>query len=784
MQHTKTIAFLSVFLLPGFTAAQNAGPVGANSREELTVTARRVEENLQDVPIAVSAFTEQELTRRNLRELEDIALATSGFSFEDYGGGFGVPVVRGGSQLRIQDLDQTTSVFLDGVFIPRQYMVDFGTVGFERVEVIKGPQSALFGRNAFLGAVNYVSGGPTEELEIDIRGTLGSDRRNDISGEISGPILGDYLGGRVIAAYSEFDGTWPNNHPNAGINFDNNGTSGNLGGFENTTIGVNLESSPIEQLQLEFDYYRSERFQEMQASARLESSANDLNCSFDPAFQGGRNRLFCGELPLMFDPLPGGSAPGSTVVVDPRGYFLDVKTDFYHLGADIEITENWGLVYELGRSDSETKAAGAGDRDPVAGSFNPFNPATPVNYFGTTPSGTNEFTSHEIRLEFNQGPWTAFVGYFTSEIDDFASNDLILAPLLDTTPFVIDPVNGPSGVPFFTLSSAATLVDTDAFFGRVGWTSPSGRWNLAAEARYADEEKRLDSDTDTTADGIFRDSWTAFTPRFTVDYRLTDYQMLYASIAKGAKSGGFNDVVFDESQRSFDPDENWTYEIGSKNEWLDGELRLNAAVFYTDWQDLQISSTPLGDIPPGITVLPTVVDNTGGAEIWGIELDGAWLATEMLSFDYAMSLTSAEYSGGSRSLRIANIGACDGITCPANGDISGNKLQRQPAFQASVGAALQGEWSGDWQWYLRGDVAHQSKQYVDELNLATISERTLVNTRFELTRGQWTAALWAQNLFDERYVANSFFLANANGTSYVPIFGQQRTFGLTVSFSL
>jgi iron complex outermembrane receptor protein len=102
--------------------------------DDITVTARRVEERLQDVPIAVSAFSADEMVRRNMRELEDIALATPGFSYEDYGGGFGVPVIRGGSQLRIQDLDQTTSVYLDGVYLPRQYMVDFGTVGFERIE--------------------------------------------------------------------------------------------------------------------------------------------------------------------------------------------------------------------------------------------------------------------------------------------------------------------------------------------------------------------------------------------------------------------------------------------------------------------------------------------------------------------------------------------------------------------------------------------------------------------------------------------------------------------------
>ncbi|MEQ8515483.1 MAG: Plug domain-containing protein, partial [Chromatocurvus sp.] len=106
----------------------SAQEAGASKLEEVTITARRIEESLQDVPIAISAFTSDEMRKRGMRELEDVALATSGFSFEDYGGGYGVPVIRGASQQRIQDLDQTVSVFLDGIYLPRQYMVDFGTV--------------------------------------------------------------------------------------------------------------------------------------------------------------------------------------------------------------------------------------------------------------------------------------------------------------------------------------------------------------------------------------------------------------------------------------------------------------------------------------------------------------------------------------------------------------------------------------------------------------------------------------------------------------------------------
>lgn len=772
MKYAQAILFVvAAVFVSGTTAAQSR-------MEEITTTARKAEENVQDVPIAISAFSKLEMERRGMRELEDVALATPGFAFEDYGGGYGVPVIRGGAQLRIQDLDATTSVYLDGVYLPRQYMLDFGTLGFDRIEIVKGPQSALFGRNAFLGAVNYVSGGPTDELFTEVRGMVGSDERYDLSAEIGGPIFGEALGARAIVAYSEFDGTWDNQNPNYdGRDYGTRGTTDNMGGWENTTVGLNLESQ-LGQLALDLDYYRVERFQEQQWNVRVEASFGDTNCS--PTFFGGP-RFYCGQIPQTFSPLPGGSPPGTESVVDPRAYLLDVETDFVQGRARFEINDSWSLVYQLGYADSEVTSAGSNDRDPLLGSFD-FGGGGPFFGVNITPNGTNEYLSNELRVEFNDGPWSFLAGVFTSKIEDFDLFDFAFAPFQDPTPLNIDPEQGLSGDFFILpLTRAATDVTTNAIFARVGWESPSGRWRVGAEGRYQDEEKELDPNTLDPGSGRFKDSWTVFTPRFTVDYRISDDKLVYGSLAKGAKSGGFNNTVFDESQRSFDPDENWTFEVGSKNDFFDGKVRFNAAIFYTDWSDLQINSSPIG-IPPGATP-PAIVDNTGGAEIWGIELDGAWFATDILSFDYAFSYNNAEYSSGSKSSRIGLIGGCDGSVCPEDGDISGNQVQRQPEVQTNVGAALTGYFAGDWGYYARADVSYQSKQYIDELNLAWVPDRTLVNARLELSNGPWTAALWAKNLFDEEYAANSFFIATPFGTSYIPILGQQRTFGLTVTFS-
>jgi iron complex outermembrane receptor protein len=402
-----------------------------------------------------------------------------------------------------------------------------------------------------------------------------------------------------------------------------------------------------------------------------------------------------------------------------------------------------------------------------------------------TAAGTNKFTSHELRGEFSQGQWSAMLGVFGGKIEDFDLFDFANAPYRDPTPFVISPTAGiqcPSCLSVLRLTRAATDVTTQAIYGRLAWESADKLWRLGVEARYQDEEKKLNPNTLNPAVRQFKDDWQTFTPRLTVDYRLSADRLLYSSLAKGAKSGGFNNTVFNESQRAYDPDQNWTFEVGSKNSLLDGQLKLNAAVYYTDWKDLQINSSPIG-IPPGTTP-PAIVANTGGAKIWGIELEGTWLATDMVSVDYGVTYVNSEYTNGSKSARIGLTGGCDGIVCPADGSIGGNQLQRQPAFQLAIGPAVGGNFGDGWSWYARADVNYQSKQYMDELNLAWLPDRTLVNVRVEVSKGPVTASLWARNLFDEEYGANGFFVATPFGTSYTPLMGELRTYGLTVKYEL
>ena len=143
---SKVAYFLSLTMAFGGVANVNAQETETEIvLEELIVTARKIEESVQDIPVAISAFSKDQLRKRSVEELEDVALQTPGLTFEDFSnGGFGTPVIRGASQFSVTQLEQNVSTFFDGVYIPRNYALDLGASSIDRIEVVKGPQSALY----------------------------------------------------------------------------------------------------------------------------------------------------------------------------------------------------------------------------------------------------------------------------------------------------------------------------------------------------------------------------------------------------------------------------------------------------------------------------------------------------------------------------------------------------------------------------------------------------------------------------------------------------------------
>lgn len=827
-------AVSAVALLTGGSALAQQGQQAQRGvmLEEIVVTARKVEESIQRIPVAVSALNADQIARLGVQGLRDVAKFTPAFSFENLTGPVSLPVIRGVSQNRVDLPVQNVATFFNGVYLQRAYMVDASLLEIERLEIVKGPQTALYGRNAFAGAINFVTRKPTDDYQLKVEGTVGNKKRYGAKASVSGPIIEGKLRGLLAAGFDKFDGSWKNNHPLA--NADGANTKGRVGGYDKKSLLVSLNAQPIEAIEIDFSYSLSDLDNEGPANYQMGatgifSSFNGLNCS-PRTFPGSplQNRLWCGEIPVFPVIQPGETRPPG-IVVDPRVFSQRGESEIISAKINYEIIEGLNIAYLFGRTSTDVQSRGSSPRDPTRGVQPPqaaaFVPLIGLTNFDSQPNGALSSWSHEFRVDYQQADSflsRVLVGASQSRaFDDFRLIGEFVRPVSLEEPIIRTTVNNQSRKDKVT-----------GVFGLVQ-VKPIDRLTAQAEVRYTKEDLDFfgrqvtpgstfvigsvnppDSNAPVTF-GVNR-KVDYVTPRFTVDYAITDENLAYATVGKGVRSGGFNIPGLDPDQDLYLPETNWTYEIGVKNTFLDGRLRANAALFYIDWKDLQVTVArnfpnsgrrfgidcfvgagngqclpPLPGVPP-----TTAVGNQGSAKVKGIELDGAFALTEAFTINYAASYQSSKYGPG-LARRFAENEYCDGVVCPltirdANArainvpDLDGNQVERQPAWKLALGGQYDlalAAWDSELSF--RADVTYQSKQYVDEMNIGWTPARTLVDGSITFTRGWFQAKLWGKNIFDEKYATASLFIATGRGTiAYLPFPGERRTFGLTLSAKL
>lgn len=820
---------------PSSAAGQTSEPVGAVSgtdaqtpeqREgrddanDIVITARRFEERLQDVPITVTAITSEDLERQGLNDLTDISESTVGFNFEQLSGAIVQPSIRGQTNLRVDSPVQNVAFYIDGVYLQRGYLVDQSLLELQRVEIIKGPQSALYGRNAFAGAVNMVLRAPDlDEITGKVSGTVGTDERYDARGSISVPIVPGRLAVFVGAAHSQFDGTWRNSFRigDVGPNSEGAITRGNLGGYNKESYQFGIKAKPTDWLTLDGFYIRTERLIEasptyITSTIGLSSAINSLNCSPRPGLTppfAVQNRLRCGELSATVERFPGETRPAG-LLTDPRAFGLRGPTDVASGKISAELSDTFDVSYQYSLAKAKIRGRGSVSRDPTL----PFiflgqNFGALFDSSGSDSSFKGE--SHEVRVSYNgDDRLRTFFGLEYAETKDINSNATETAPIgsLATPPDVFFDI-GP-GLPFPTnffqrsgfLQRDEDILSAFAFFE---WT-PTDQLALTIEGRYTYEEQQaidfltrdpLNAAIQNRTPPTFNRTSRYFTPRATATYKLTPDNNIYASAARGVKSGGLNGNTPFVGQRTYDDETNWTYEIGTKNSFFNGALTFNASAFYTDWQDLQTTLVRLqanGTVPPLLGIVPSTVGNVGGVEVYGAEVEMSYRIAEPLRIDLAAAYNRSRYTDGSVSQRFGASGNCDGIVCSAITvpgqptpvlPLGGNQLERVPEFEANGALTYDTEFANGWGFFARGDVSYRTKQFIDEANLGFVPERTLVNAAMGVTIGSLDLQAWVRNLFDKRYVTNAFFLIGTSGAlsaAINPVLGEQRTAGLTGTF--
>ncbi len=794
---TAAVAVAIVGLTPQ-AQAQNRATAETAALEEITVTARKRAESLQDIPLVVNAITAEQIERSSIQGLADISLRTPGMNYEGYAsaGLSGGLVLRGLTNTQLTNRTQNVAVFYDGVYLPNQAMFDLGVADIERVEVLKGPQSALYGRNAFAGAVNYISRKPTNEWRAEAAVTAGSDDRRDYSALVSGPLSPDRVMFKLAYSHTESDGTIANGHPLAGVGVSP-GNQGNLGGWDNDSWSAGITINPIEDLELNFGYFKTDITREPTANYVLQGAAsnqfllstiNDLNCL--PRLVSGvqRNSAWCGEMPYQRPQVAGDTRlPG--IVVDPRMLGLNGGSSVRTATAMYDIGDSVQAFYEFGRADYDGFGGGPNDRDPLRGSFlllfgfNGFS-----NLIDSRPNGNLRTTSHELRLQSAaDGALSWMAGAYYSDVHEYTTGTSLFAPLGGTT----------SLAPALKAStqSAARFEDRiRAWYGSLEYQFTDAL-TASVEARHNDEDKEIFRLTTSTGAPVVdtiaspqntyqSKKYSSTTWRSTLGFRPSDRILAYLTAAKGEKAGGFNTARNPDLQGTFAPETNNTYELGLKSEWLDRRLRLNGALYFIDWKDIQGAAPQRG---PG--VVPTdanVIENRGGAESKGLEVELGYIFNDNFNATLAAAYNDPKYKGATF---LSNV-ACDGVLCIngsivngiGNGNIDGNSLERQSKVSASLLLTYTRPLPRGLGLYSNLDFNYQDEQYLEPLNLGSTGSRTLANLRVGVANDHWDVALWSKNLFDDQYVSNSFVVFFAN--SYVVGQGDARSYGLTVKYRL
>ena len=447
----------------------------AGALECIVVTARRRADLLQDVPLSVSAITAAQIADRAIRDLQDISQETPGLVYENYAtaGMSTAAVIRGMGQTFTSARVQNTAVFLDGIYLQRQSMINPGLLDMQRVEVVKGPQNAQFGRNAFAGAVQYVSQRPPDEPHFDIMVGYGANDRFDRRIQLGGPLFDDQLRLRVAAGLSDFDGHSKNGHPFANDGpAGGQGTNGMLGGWRDEVFSAGATWTPAEELVLEFAYHQTNSVREPQAYYDLNGAryaydtgefggppffpflapigTNCLNTttfSDRVPFPASGMHAWCGELPtappVLEDPklaAAGHSDTRGMVAVDPRSLALDADTRISRFHIDYGISDAFSISYQFGRVEHNAEPSGTVEgRASLVGSAVPYvpvrtSPAPPfiqalgppgafgavaqTSIFYANPIEQLQATSHELRVLWQRDDLSIRAGLYVSENED------------------------------------------------------------------------------------------------------------------------------------------------------------------------------------------------------------------------------------------------------------------------------------------------------------------------------------------------------------------------------
>ncbi|MFP3944098.1 MAG: TonB-dependent receptor, partial [Alphaproteobacteria bacterium] len=561
----------------------------AETEDVIVVTARRTEETLQSTPVAVSAFGEEDLSDRLVFTLEGLQGNVPNLNIvQGRGSSSSANIfIRGiGQPDALSTFDPGVGVYVDDVYISRIRGALFDIYDVERIEVLRGPQGTLYGKNTIAGAIKLVSRLPDEEFRAFSEVTYGSYDRGELRARVAGPIDEDWLYASASFFWADRDGFVED--PITGKDYNDKETVAGRA----TLVA---EPTAASRYTLHFDYTRERPGITLgRHEAPLVQTELAANLTF-----AGPLAPFPNNIPLftptsVLEPAPTGEFDFETSTTIPQN-----RQDLDHFG--ISLKGEWDL------SPSTTLKSISAYRNLEYDDFIDIDAS--VFRLGDVFVGVDQQQfSQELQLLYSNDRFNMVSGLFylreNVESDQIAfGDDIFTASLVIPSypPLVLTRVAGPFPVTFRRDISDDLELDSFAAFAH-GTYALTDRISLSAGLRYTYEKKVYERATTVDSTGVLDfinepdfafafeqdESWQAATPSFTLDYQATDDALLYASIGRGFKSGGINGRANSPGEEQpYDPEFVTTYEVGAKTQWWEGMVTANLALFLNKYQDFQ-----------------------------------------------------------------------------------------------------------------------------------------------------------------------------------------------------
>ncbi len=657
--------------------------------DEVVVTAQKSEQNLQNVPIAISAVTGEMLEQTGVNTITEIIPMVPGLTGSDYGLAQNSWAIRGiSSNNDTIGSEPAVGVFLDDAYVGRPMFATGAFFDISRIEVVKGPQGTLFGRNSSAGAISLITNKPGDENELNLGLAYGDEgqRRYEVIGNLA---VSDSFAVRLAYQGQKWEGMW-----------------------KEVNSGEDAYTQ-TDTLRLMARWNVSENFE---AIFRANSSKGETN------YTSGIS------IPLNLAD-PGQEYPDRYALTNPN--YEEATNDGFGMRLTWDINDTLTLVSITDVRSGETKYLEDTDgtaADDVIDAFFGVGTGGVTILFDSDNTGDTAYQEFRLSGGSDSLSWFAGVSYYTEEFEspDWSTelNDTVFGLGTLAATHVTNKADNES----FGIYADATWNVTEklALIGGLRWSQDDKGW---CSNTLQDDIGLGGGPTDGKL--CSNETWDEWTPRLVAQYDIGDDVMVFGSVARGYKGGGFNVAAVDtngdflgDTIAPFDPETSIAYELGVKSTLLDGRAQLNGSVYYADYTDLPILS---------LTVeYGQVVSNAGAAESTGLEMEFTYSPVENLVLMANYAYLNAEFS---------------------DGDFKGDKLAYAPENTLAAGVSFNHKFlAGDLNWFAQ-------YTYTDDFNheVGGFQEKAygLLNGKVTYTAGsdRWDLAIAADNITDEGYAA-------------------------------